>query len=100
MAGLETEGKILLTSGRISGELINWPASVPPIVCSRTSPTSLSRRPGRRLEHHPGRLPAWDRMPAFTPIGNAFWSKDSYLTHPSGDERYAAIDRTMETLQV
>ena len=43
LAGLETEGKILLTSGRISSEMINKARRLgTPIVCSRTSPTSLS----------------------------------------------------------
>jgi FdhD protein len=41
--GLETEGKILLSSGRISSEMINKARRLgTPIVCSRTSPTSLS----------------------------------------------------------
>ncbi|MEZ4593656.1 MAG: formate dehydrogenase accessory sulfurtransferase FdhD [Chloroflexota bacterium] len=43
LAGLETEGKILLTSGRVSSEMINKARRLgTPIVCSRTSPTSLS----------------------------------------------------------
>lgn len=43
LAGLETEGKILLSSGRISSEMINKARRLgTPIVCSRTSPTSLS----------------------------------------------------------
>ncbi len=41
--GLETEGKILVSSGRISSEMINKARRLgTPIVCSRTSPTSLS----------------------------------------------------------
>ncbi|MBK8902067.1 MAG: formate dehydrogenase accessory sulfurtransferase FdhD [Anaerolineaceae bacterium] len=41
--GLETEGRILLSSGRISSEMINKARRLgTPIVCSRTSPTSLS----------------------------------------------------------
>jgi FdhD protein len=41
--GFETEGKILLSSGRISSEMINKARRLgTPIVCSRTSPTSLS----------------------------------------------------------
>lgn len=40
---LETEGRILLSSGRISSEMINKARRLgTPIVCSRTSPTSLS----------------------------------------------------------
>ncbi len=41
--GFETEGRILLSSGRISSEMINKARRLgTPIVCSRTSPTSLS----------------------------------------------------------
>jgi FdhD protein len=41
--GLETNGRILLSSGRISSEMINKARRLgTPIVCSRTSPTSLS----------------------------------------------------------
>jgi FdhD protein len=40
---LETNGRILLSSGRISSEMINKARRLgTPIVCSRTSPTSLS----------------------------------------------------------
>ncbi|HEX6387327.1 MAG TPA: formate dehydrogenase accessory sulfurtransferase FdhD [Anaerolineae bacterium] len=40
---IETRGKILLSSGRISSEMINKARRLEtPIVCSRTSPTSLS----------------------------------------------------------
>ncbi len=43
LAGLETKDKILLSSGRISSEMINKARQMQtPIVCSRTSPTSLS----------------------------------------------------------
>ncbi|MCA9997484.1 MAG: formate dehydrogenase accessory sulfurtransferase FdhD [Anaerolineales bacterium] len=41
--GIATEGCILLSSGRISSEMINKARRLQtPIVCSRTSPTSLS----------------------------------------------------------
>ena len=41
--GIETKGHILLSSGRISSEMINKARRLEtPIVCSRTSPTSLS----------------------------------------------------------
>lgn len=41
--GLTTNGRILLTSGRVSSEMINKARVLQtPIVCSRTSPTSLS----------------------------------------------------------
>ena len=41
--GLETRDKILLSSGRISSEMLNKARRLgAPIVCSRTSPTSLS----------------------------------------------------------
>lgn len=41
--GLVTRGKILLSSGRISSEMIHKARQLEtPIVCSRTSPTSLS----------------------------------------------------------
>lgn len=43
LGGMTTEGKILLSSGRISSEMINKARRLgTPIVCSRTSPTSLS----------------------------------------------------------
>ena len=41
--GIKTRDKILLTSGRISSEMINKARRLEtPIICSRTSPTSLS----------------------------------------------------------
>jgi len=41
--GIPTEGKILLTSGRISSEMLNKAAKMGvPVAISRTSPTSLS----------------------------------------------------------
>ena len=41
--GIETRDKILLNSGRISSEMINKARRLEtPIICSRTSPTSLS----------------------------------------------------------
>ncbi len=43
LAGLPTRGHILLSSGRISSEMINKARRLEtPVVCSRTSPTSLS----------------------------------------------------------
>lgn len=43
MAGIETTERVLLSSGRISSEMINKARRLgTPIVCSRTSPTSLS----------------------------------------------------------
>jgi FdhD protein len=45
MEGIQTRGHILLTSGRISSEMLNKARRLQtPIVCSRTSPTSLSVR--------------------------------------------------------
>lgn len=45
---IETEGRILLASGRISSEMINKAAKMKiPIIISRTSPTSLSVELGR-----------------------------------------------------
>jgi FdhD protein len=42
-AGIDTRGKIILSSGRISSEMLNKARRMQvPIVCSRTSPTSLS----------------------------------------------------------
>jgi FdhD protein len=41
--GLQTEGRILLASGRISSEMLNKAAKMgTPIIISRTSPTGLS----------------------------------------------------------
>ncbi len=43
LAGIPTRNRILLSSGRISSEMINKARRLEtPIVCSRTSPTSLS----------------------------------------------------------
>ena len=43
LADIPTKGRILLSSGRISSEMINKARRLEtPIVCSRTSPTSLS----------------------------------------------------------
>jgi FdhD protein len=43
LAGIETRDKIVLSSGRISSEMLNKGRRMGvPIVCSRTSPTSLS----------------------------------------------------------
>jgi FdhD protein len=40
---MQTQGRVLLSSGRISSEMINKARRLQtPIVCSRTSPTSLS----------------------------------------------------------
>ncbi len=45
LAGIDTHDKVILTTGRISSEMINKARSMGvPIVCSRTSPTSLSVR--------------------------------------------------------
>lgn len=42
-SGLETRGHILLSTGRVSSEMLNKARRMEtPIVCSRTSPTSLS----------------------------------------------------------
>lgn len=72
-SGILTHGKILLTSGRVSSEMINKARRMEtPIVCSRTSPTSLSCELARawnitlvaymiqdrmRVYTHPERLP-------------------------------------------
>ena len=43
LAGIRTKDRVLLSSGRISSEMINKARRLEtPIVCSRTSPTSLS----------------------------------------------------------
>ena len=43
LANVNTTGQVLLSSGRISSEMINKARRLQtPIVCSRTSPTSLS----------------------------------------------------------
>lgn len=45
LAGIDTEGGVILTTGRVSSEMINKTRSMGvPVVCSRTSPTSLSAR--------------------------------------------------------
>jgi FdhD protein len=71
-AGLATKDRILLTSGRVSSEMINKARRLQtPIVCSRTSPTNLSvalaeawhitvvgylRQSRMRIYSHPGRI--------------------------------------------
>jgi FdhD protein len=43
LEGVETKDRILLSSGRISSEMISKARRLQtPIICSRTSPTSLS----------------------------------------------------------
>jgi FdhD protein len=45
MQGIDTRGALILSTGRISSEMINKARSMGvPLVCSRTSPTSLSVR--------------------------------------------------------
>jgi FdhD protein len=45
MQGMDTRGGVILTTGRVSSEMINKARSMGvPLVCSRTSPTSLSVR--------------------------------------------------------
>ena len=51
MDGIPTAGRILLTTGRISSEMLNKAAHMrTPVVVSRSSPTSLSVSAGRSLE--------------------------------------------------
>jgi FdhD protein len=75
--GIETKDKVLLSSGRISSEMINKARRLQtPIVCSRTSPTSLSvalaeswnmtivayiRNKRMRIYTHPERILALDK---------------------------------------
>ncbi len=75
---IETKDKILLSSGRISSEMINKARRLQtPIVCSRTSPTSLSvalaeawnmtivayvRNKRMRIYTHPERILALDKV--------------------------------------
>jgi FdhD protein len=48
--GIDPSGKILLSSGRISSEMLIKAAVMGvPIVCSRTSPTALAVLLGERL---------------------------------------------------
>ena len=79
--GLETEGRLLLTTGRISSEMLNKAAKMGvPVVASRTSPTSLSvelgrawnitilgyvRRPQFRVYTAPERIVVKERMLSF-----------------------------------
>jgi FdhD protein len=45
LEGVATRGGVILTTGRVSSEMINKTRSMGvPLVCSRTSPTSLSVR--------------------------------------------------------
>lgn len=76
--GIETKDKILLSSGRISSEMINKARRLQtPIVCSRTSPTSLSvslaeswnmsivayvRQSRMRIYSHPERILILDKV--------------------------------------
>ena len=75
---IETKDKILLSSGRISSEMINKARRLQtPIVCSRTSPTSLSvalaeawnmtivayvRNKRMRIYTHPERILTLDKV--------------------------------------
>jgi FdhD protein len=77
MRGVDTEGRILMSSGRISSEMINKARRLrTPIICSRTSPTALSvglaerwnitlvaylRQHRMRVYSHPERLLAVER---------------------------------------
>ncbi len=85
-AGLSTKDRILLSSGRISSEMINKARHLQtPIVCSRTSPTSLSvglaeawnmsivaylRQKRMRIYSHPQRVLLEERAPAGSVIGD------------------------------
>lgn len=76
--GIDTENKLLFSSGRISSEMINKARRLQtPIVCSRTSPTSLSvalaeawnmtivayiRNKRMRIYTHPERILIPDRV--------------------------------------
>jgi FdhD protein len=45
LGGVDTRGGVILTTGRVSSEMINKARSMGvPLICSRTSPTSLSAR--------------------------------------------------------
>ncbi|MFN2139881.1 MAG: formate dehydrogenase accessory sulfurtransferase FdhD [Candidatus Promineifilaceae bacterium] len=84
-AGLSTHDRILLSSGRISSEMINKARHLQtPIVCSRTSPTSLSvglaeawnmtivaylRQKRMRIYSHPGRVLIEKHVHAGSTIG-------------------------------
>lgn len=82
LAGIPTKDRILLSSGRISSEMINKARRLEtPIVCSRTSPTSLSvalaeawnitvvaylRQDRMRVYTHPERVLIDDHRPQTT----------------------------------
>lgn len=84
-AGLSTKDKILISSGRISSEMINKAHRLQtPIVCSRTSPTSLSvalaeawnmtivaylRQKRMRIYSHPQRVIDTSPIPSVPTIG-------------------------------
>ena len=79
LAGVPTKDRVLLSSGRISSEMINKARRLEtPIVCSRTSPTSLSvalaeawnitivaylRQDRMRVYTHPERVLSEDHRP-------------------------------------
>ena len=85
LAGIPTKGRILLSSGRISSEMINKARRLEtPIVCSRTSPTGLSvalaeawnitvvaylRQDRMRVYTHPERVIHTDDRPQTTDHG-------------------------------
>lgn len=87
-AGLSTKDRILISSGRISSEMINKARRLQtPIVCSRTSPTSLSvalaeswnmtivgylRQKRMRIYSHPRRLFEKDPSLAGSTIGDKY----------------------------
>lgn len=83
-AGIDTRDRVILTTGRVSSEMINKARSMGvPVVCSRTSPTSLSvdlaadwnitlvgylRRNSMNVYSHPERLQR-DKQIIASPIG-------------------------------
>ncbi len=69
MKGIRTEGRILLTTGRISSEMLRKAAFMgAPVAVSRTSPTTLSIEAAKRL--------------GVTLIGYARRSSFNVYTHP------------------
>lgn len=69
MKGIRTEGCILLTTGRISSEMLRKTAFMgAPIAISRTSPTTLSIEAAKRL--------------GITMIGYVRRSSFNVYTHP------------------
>ncbi|MEE8163795.1 MAG: formate dehydrogenase accessory sulfurtransferase FdhD, partial [Anaerolineae bacterium] len=60
LEGIDTRDRILLTTGRLSVEMLNKAAQMQvPVLVSRTSPTDLAVELAKAWGHHPHRVCPW-----------------------------------------